>query len=163
MPMTGTLKPILTGALLVAAAFLVVRQAREFAAPADRVFFYDLSAEKLFPAPRASIPPIRGVDGREEDAMRAVVVSTNGRPAEKSSWQVAYLERFSPELKRQMEEARTTGEPPPMGRTLAQAHRFVRRVADTNWHLMGTPEAEAIVNEWMTAGPGGGPATVFNP
>ena len=71
-----------------------------------RGFFYDLSAGRLFEGPIDAIPPVAGVDGPDADGYRAVVISVSGKPEERSSWRVAYLERYSPELQQQMEQAR---------------------------------------------------------
>lgn len=129
----------------------------------DEVFFYDTSEKQLFKGSRQSIPPIKGINDAQEDAVRAVVVSTNGNPADKSSWKIAYLEKYSPALKRQMEEARKNGASPSMGREVAQANRFVRRLEDEAWYSLATPEGEQIVNAWITWGPDGGPAVICSP
>jgi hypothetical protein len=137
-------------AILALAVLLTVRFWRSDDGVSDQAFFYDLSAGKLFTANRTRVPPIPGVDNQEEDAARAVVISTTGRPEDKSSWKIAYLERYSPELKRQMEEAQRTGGSPSMSRSQALAHRYVRRLADPEWVPMNSPEAELIVTEWAT-------------
>lgn len=129
----------------------------------DGAWFYDLSEGRLFTAPRSAIPPIRGLNDEQEDAVRAVVISTNGNPRDRAARTIAYLETYSPELKRQMEAARAAGESPPMGRGLAQAHRLVRRLHDRQWYPLTSPEAERIVSEWLTAGPNGGPAVICPP
>lgn len=153
----------LTTALLLLAILALARSIFGNRAPGEQAFFYDPSAERLFTAPASAVPPIRGVDGDEEDAVRAVVVSTTGNPRDRGSWQIAYLERYSPELKRQMEEAQATGGSPRIGRGAAQAHRFVRRVEDAQWYPMYSPEAESIISGWLSAGPNGGPATICTP
>jgi hypothetical protein len=121
----------------------------------DKAFFYDLSERKLFTGPRTAVPPIKGLNDEELDAVRAVVISTNGKPEKKSTWTIAYLERYSPELKREMEEAQRTGSSPGMGRALAQTHRFVQRVGDAEWFSLASPEGERIVTDWTAAGPDG--------
>ena len=158
-----TIKLVLALVLLGVAAVLVSRSFSRTPAPGELAFFYDPSADRLFTAPSSSISPIKGIDNDEEDAVRAVVISTTGNPADRASWQIAYLERYSPELKRQMEEARTTGGSPEMTRGMAQSHRFVRHVDDPQWHPLHSPEAEAILNAWLTAGPHGQPATFCTP
>jgi hypothetical protein len=129
----------------------------------DQAFFYDLSEQELFTAPRSAIPPIQGLNDGATDAVRAVVISTNGDPKDKASWQVSYLEIYTPELKAQMEQAQSSGESPSMGRARAQTHRLVRRVDGEEWYPMNTTEAEAIISAWLTAGPGGGAATICTP
>ena len=121
----------------------------------EKAFFYDLSKQKLFAGPRTGVPPIKGIDDAQEDAVRAVVISTSGTPDAKASWTIAYLEMYSPELKRQMEEAQTTGSSPAMGRALAQSQRLVRRLGDSQWFPLSSPEGERIVTEWARPGPNG--------
>jgi hypothetical protein len=147
----------LVAALLIlgAAVFFSIRFFRASGGGSEKAFFYDLSEKKLFAAPRTSVPPIPGLNDTELDAVRAVVVSTNGRPKEKASWKIAYLEKYSPELKRQMEAAQAGSEPLGMGRGEALGHRFVRRVDDPEWFPMSSPEAERIVTEWCSPGPDG--------
>jgi hypothetical protein len=118
-------------------------------------YFYDVSAARLFVAPAGSVPPIRGVDGPEEDAFRAVVVSVTGDPSDKGSRRIAYLERYSPELKRQMEAAIAGGPPPEIGRAAAQQHRWVRRTNDVDWTPLASETGERIVSGWAVPGPDG--------
>lgn len=149
--------------LFLAASWMTYRSFLAGGERGDLAFFYDLSEQKLFTAPRSAIPPIQGINDDSMDAARAVVISTTGEPRKKASWQVAYLEIYTPELKAQMEHAQASGDPPSMGRTLAHAHRLVRRVDGDTWYPMNSAEAEAIITAWLTAGPGGGPATVCTP
>jgi hypothetical protein len=122
---------------------------------AEKDFFYDLSERKLFVASRDHLPPIRGLNDDVADAVRAVVVSDTGKPRDKGSHRIAYLEMYSPEWKQQVERARQTGEPPALGRSEAAWHRLVRRVDEETWHRMASAEGERIVTEWATPGPGG--------
>lgn len=156
-------KLAVAGTALVAAGVLGFRFFRAGSGVSGQAFFYDLSQQKLFTGPRESIPPIRGVDGPEEDAVRAVVVSVSGKPEDKDSWQVAYLEKYSPELKRQMQQAQATGTSPAMGRGMAQAHRFVKRLKDADWSSLNTEEGERIVAEWTTLGVNGATPVLCSP
>jgi len=149
--------------LLAAAAILVVRYARGRGDPAERGFFYDASAARIFVAARTAVPPIRGVDGPEEDGFRAVVVAPPGRTRDKSAWRVAYLEKCSPELKSRMEAAQASGEPLAMGRMESQNHRFVRRPSEDAWHPMSSPEGEVILTEWTRPGPDGATPVLCTP
>ena len=149
--------------LLFAASWMTYRSFFTGRERTDLAFFYDLSEQQLFTAPRSAIPPIKGLNNDVTDAVRAVVISTNGEPKNKASWQIAYLEIYTPELKAQMEQAQTSGHSPSMGRTLAQAHRLVRRVDVDEWHSLNSAEAEAIITSWLTAGKDGGPATICTP
>src|SRR5690349_6750778 len=69
-----------------------------------QAYFYDLSKKALFVADANLIPPIRGVDNNDEDGVRAVVIAD--KPDERKTQRIAYLQRYPPELKRDMEEAR---------------------------------------------------------
>ena len=144
------------------AIFLLVRSVTG-GSPGHDAFFYDMSAGRLFTAPGSSVPPIRGVDGPEEDGFRAVVVSINGNAADKSSWRVAYLERYSPELKQQIEASQAGGPPPAMGRGGSSTHRWVRRTNDVEWATLGSEAGERIVSEWLSAGVNGATPVLCTP
>jgi hypothetical protein len=126
-------------------------------------YFYDPTASRLFVAPMGSIPPIRGVDGPEEDAVRAVVVSVSGNPSDRGSHRIAYLERYSPELKRQLEASRAGTGPAPMGRSEAAQQRWVRRTNDTEWFPLSSETGERIVSDWAAPGADGITPTVCVP
>jgi hypothetical protein len=122
-----------------------------------QVYFYDLSAKKLFAAPQDAVPPIAGMDGPAEDAVRAVVYSPSGDCAKDQK--IAYLEKYSAELKAQFEQAKRTpgAEFPRMSRAAAQSFTFVARPDELKWHAMDTEEAGTIVGEWRLAHPGADP------
>ncbi|MBL9139607.1 MAG: hypothetical protein JNK85_27305 [Verrucomicrobiales bacterium] len=158
---------ILRGAVAVAAigaaVYFVAKAVVGKSPPGEKAFFYDLSAGKIFVASRTAVAPIPGLDGPEEDGYRALVISATGRPEDRSSWQVAYLEKYSPELKRAMEAAQKSGEPLAMGRLAAQAQRFVRRLTDTDWVPSNAPEADAVLSGWARPGPDGVTPVVCSP
>lgn len=141
--------------LLGASGYLLFSRTLGRKDPGELGFFYDLSARRIFTDRRDAPPPIRGVDGPEEDGYRAVVVSRTGKPADRKSWEVAYLEKFSPELKQRMEAAQKTQGTLEMGRVESQAHRFVRRLDDPEWHALSTPTGENILGAWAVPGPDG--------
>lgn len=159
---TPNARLMLAGIAAMVAVFLLIRSVTG-GSPGHDAFFYDISAGRLFTAPRSSVPPIRGVDGPEEDAFRAVVVSINGNAADKSSWRVAYLERYSPELKRQIEVSQAGGPPPAMGRGGSSTHRWVRRTNDVEWATLGSEAGERIVSEWLSAGVNGATPVLCTP
>ena len=113
-----------------------------------QAFFYDLSKGELFVADANLIPPIRGIDGEVEDGVKAVVIASS--PNDKKSRRIAYLEKLSPELKRDFEEARAKKEAPLIDRGTAQSLRFVKRTTDKDWFPMISAEGQRIVNEWTT-------------
>lgn len=122
-------------------------------AKGPQAFFYDLSKGKLFTADASLIPPIRGIDNAEEDGVKAVVIAPS--PNDRKNRRIAYLEKFSPELKRDLEEARAKNTRPVIDRATAQNLRFVRRVTDKEWYPTVSPEGQRIVSEWTAPGPDG--------
>jgi hypothetical protein len=120
----------------------------------EKTFYYDLSEKKLFSASRELVPPIRGLNNSEEDAVRAVVISKNGNANDKSGRTIAYLEKFAPELRESIAKARA-GKGEPMPRGARDSFRLVKRVDDAQWHAASTPEGQAIINGWNVAGPDG--------
>jgi hypothetical protein len=150
-------------AALGSSAVLFARHWRSGSDGETKAFFYDLSEKKLFSAPARLVSPAKGLDGAEEDAVRAVVISTNGNPKDKSSWKIAYLEKYSSEMKQEFEKAQRSGTAPSVSRAFAQFQRFVKRPEDAQWYPINTAEAGKILNEWLTAGPGGSSAVVCTP
>lgn len=141
-------------AMLGVAGGLTWRSLKGGAGDSELAFYYDLSERKLFVARRDLIPPVRGVNDAAEDGVRAVVVSTNGQPQQKTTWRIAYLETNTPELKQQFEAARATSTALAMGRGAAQGHRLVKRPADPGWVSLASAEGEQLVSEWTTWGSG---------
>ena len=120
-------------------------------------YFYDLSEQKLFTAPQSAVPPIVGTDGKIADGVRAVVYSPSGDCAKDKK--VAYLEKYSEELKRQFEAAKASpnSESPRMSRGAAQAHTFVSREGEAKWFSVESPEGSRIIDEWRLTNPGMNP------
>ena len=144
--------------LLAVAAVLMVRIFWSQREAEGMAYFYDLSEQKLFVAPRTSVPPIRGINNDEPDGVRAVVVSTSGEAKDKKHRQIAYLEKYSPELKQQFENLRdgsAAAATARIARGQSQAHIFVRRANEPTWHPANSPEAEKIMTEWQAPGPDG--------
>ena len=155
----------LVGAVLgiAVAAFFLVRYFTNNSGLSDKAYFYDLSEKKLFTGPRSAIPPIRGINDDEEDGVGALVISTSGDPADKKSRKIAYLEKYSTELKRDLEQAQKTGKAAQIGRSVAQGLRFVRSESDTAWHSLATEEGNRIVTSWATPGANGITPVICNP
>jgi hypothetical protein len=160
---------LIAGLLLAGlAATLVFRSFRDRPDSEGMVFFYDLSEQKLFPAPRASIPPIRGINNDEADGVRAIVVSDSGHPQDRKGQRVAYLEKYTPQLKARFEASRSRDADAlsngmAIHREEVPANTLVRRLTDKDWHPMNSPEGEKIVTEWNVPGPDGSYPSVCVP
>ena len=149
--MSANSKLIASMVMLALAGVLAFNFFRTHRDPVPLAYFYDLSEQKLFTAPQSSVPPILGTDGKVADAVRAMVYSPTG-DCEKDR-QIAYLEKYSPELKRQFEAAKAAPneEISRMSRGAAQSHTFVCRVGQTTWFAVDTQEGERIIDEWRFA------------
>jgi hypothetical protein len=154
MNKSSILKLVLAVMLLGSAGLMFARFLRQNDGVTERTFFYDLSEKKLFAASREALPPIRGLNDAVEDAVRAVVIVANGNPNDKASRKIAYLEKYAPEFKQQLEKVRN-GQADPLPREARNGFIFVKRVDDTEWHAMSSPEGEKILTEWNVPGPDG--------
>jgi hypothetical protein len=160
MNQKSLLQTIAAMTLLIVAGWLVFRAWHGTGEQGERVYFYDVSEQKLFPAPRAAVPPIRGINNADEDGVRAIVVSPTGDPRDRKQRRIAYLEKYSPQLKQMFEAVRraeAAGESTAgvLGRGAVPANTLVRRVNEQAWHLMTSAEGEKIVNEWNVPSPDG--------
>jgi hypothetical protein len=155
MPDSPKLKLVIAAALFVLAGYMTWTFLKNTKGSSETVYFYDLSAGKLFAAAKDAVPPIAGVDGPQEDAVRAVVYSVSG-DCDKDQ-QIAYLEKYSPQLKADFEKAKANpgAEFPRLSRAQAQSHTFVRRLKDKDWTQMDTEPATQIMGEWRLAGANG--------
>jgi hypothetical protein len=164
-PRVNLLLAILLGAL-ACVLFWVLRPADEDAP--EKAYFYDIEEHRLFAAHRTLIPPIPGVKGRPDAGVRAIVISTTGDPKDESHRQIAYLEKYSPEMKRLLEEvrkARSDGRQPAgvVDRSAASANTWVRRLNDQEWVSLSSTEGERITSEWNRPGPDGKSPVVCSP
>jgi hypothetical protein len=168
MKMSGFIKVIALLVVIAAAVglYLRLRPAQE---PQDGdAYFYDLHEQQLFVAPRGSIPPINGMKGAPLAGVRAIVISTNGDAADKKHLQIAYLEKYSPEIKQLFEEVRSAraagrSEEGRIDRKQVVANTLVQRLHDTEWHALDTEEGKQIANEWNVPGPDGRTPMVCSP
>jgi hypothetical protein len=131
-------------------------------------YFYDLQEQKLFVAPSGSIPPINGVNGAVMAGVRAIVISPSGNASDKKHLQIAYLEKYSPDVKALFEEvhqARLEGrsEEGRINRKEVVANTLVRRLQDTEWQPINSAEGKRIANEWNVPGPDGRMPIVCSP
>jgi len=151
----ATVAKLVLGILLLAGAAYGFY--RHFNAPtgiSELTFFYDLSEKKLFTASREALPPIRGVNNDEEDAVRAVVICTSGNADDPANRTIAYLEKYAPELKASLEQVRE-GKAEPLPSKVRNGYRFVKRAEDDKWYAANSPEGIKILNGWNVAGPDG--------
>ena len=113
-------------------------------------FFYDESEQKLFTAPTGSIPPIKGINDNQLDGVRAIVIAPKGQRDDEAAHRIAYLEKWSPQLKQHMEaaaKAKADGHAVPniVDRSQRKFHQFVRRTDSPEWYTMNTDEAAKIM------------------
>jgi len=146
----NSVKILIAVLLFVGAGFGFYRFSHQKSGISEEAYFYDLSEKKLFAASREALPPIRGINDAEEDAVRAVVICTSGSPDNPANRSIAYLEKYSAELKQNLEQVRL-GKAEPLRSKTRNAFRFVKRVDEENWHAANSPEGEKILNGWNVA------------
>jgi hypothetical protein len=158
----NTIKILITVVLLAGAGFGFYRFFNQPDGVSEKAFFYDLSEKKLFAASRESLPPTRGLNNTEEDAVRAIVICTSGNPDDPANRTIAYLEKYAPELKQNIEEART-GKAEAMPTKQRNGYRLVSRPGEDKWYPSNTPEGQKIMTSWHVAGADGQYPAVCSP
>ena len=113
-------------------------------------YFYDESEQKLFTAQADSIPPIKGINDGQLDGVRAIVIAPKGKRGDESAHRIAYLEKWSPQLKQHLAaaaRAKAAGHAVPniVDRSQRKFHQFVRRPDSPQWHAMNTDAAAKII------------------
>lgn len=166
------LKAIAIGLFFAAIGWVIVseyRNASRHRNAGQMVWFYDESEKQLYPMPINTIPPDKGIGGPSGDGYRAIVVGFTGYKKDKSLRKIAYLEKYSPELKQILDSmiaARIagrifTGIIPGRQSQYFQNNTFVKRRNDTEWYPANSDEGRRIVGEWREwRGPDGGGAAV---
>jgi hypothetical protein len=165
---------LITGSLTVLIALAVifaVAKVRHFRGDGEagaRVWFYDQSANRLYPAPRDLIPP----DGDNDARVRAMVIGFQGLGNNVSQLKIAYLEKYSPEFKALLERAQAAHAAklpfrenvPSQNSAYFQDNTLVKRPGEASWHTTGTGEARQIMLEWREwRGPAGQPPIISVP
>jgi hypothetical protein len=165
---------LITGSLTVLIALAVifaVAKVRHFRGDGEagaRVWFYDQSANRLYPAPRDLIPP----DGDNDARVRAMVIGFQGLGNNVSQLKIAYLEKYSPEFKALLERAQAAHAAklpfrenvPSQNSAYFQDNTLVKRPGEASWHTAGTGEARQIMLEWREwRGPAGQPPIISVP
>jgi hypothetical protein len=138
----------------------VSRMRRGLAVGEERlqVWFYDQSEHKLYAASREAIPPHRGIGGGAGDGVRAVVVACRGEQDDPHKRRIAYLETYTPELKKLLEDIRDArahgrkyeGPVPDRESEFFQKNTLVRLPDEATWHDMTTNEGQQIVTQWQS-------------
>ena len=154
--------------LLGAAFFLYTKLSPARHHDSGDAYFYDLQEQKLFVAARGSIPPINGITGASNAGVRAIVISPTGDCLDKKHLQIAYLEKYSPEIKalfEEVHEARMQGrsEEGRIDRREVAANTLVRRLADKEWQPITSSEGKRIASEWNVPGPDGRAPVICSP
>lgn len=162
MGKANTIKLLLAVLLFTGAGYGFHRFYRNDSGISEQTYFYDLSEKKLFAASREALPPIRGINDTEEDAVRAVVIRAADSPDDPANRSIAYLEKYAPELKHSLEQVRA-GKAEPLPSKVRNGYRFVKRVEDDKWHAANSPEGEKVLNGWNVAGADGKYPIVCSP
>jgi hypothetical protein len=168
MKNSPAIKAAVSAILLAASVVLFMKLSPARENENGDAYFYDLQEQKLFVAPRGSIPPINGVKGAPGAGVRAIVISPTGDPADKKHREIAYLEEYSAEIKALFEEvhqARMEGrsEEGRIDRREVAANTLVRRLQDKDWQPINSDEGKKISNEWNTPGPDGKVPVICSP
>jgi hypothetical protein len=149
----------LLGVALIATAALGVSRMRGVLVTGEeglRVWFYDQSEKQFYAVPRDTIPPHEGIGGEAGDGVRAIVVVCRAEQSDASKRRIAYLETYTPELKRVLEDiraARAAGAAqhaplPTHDGEFLQENTLVRRPGEAEWHAAGSAAGQAIMAGW---------------
>jgi hypothetical protein len=125
-----------------------------------KVWFYDQSAQRLYPAPRDLIPP----DGNDDKRVRAVAIGFQGLGNDVSQLKIAYLEKYSPEFRALLERAQAAHAArrpfeetiPGQNSDYSRENTMVKRPGEDSWHTLASEEGREIMAEWREwRGPAG--------
>ena len=147
---SGAVKVGLSVAGLLIAAFLAYRALTGSHEVGDRAFYYDESERKLYVGPAGQFPPLGGIGGASGDGVIAMVYTCTEDPS-KADRQIAYLQKFTPELVAKLEaneqEHKATGTvTQPLDRGYMTEQTLVRRVDEEAWHSQSSPEGQEIIS-----------------
>lgn len=138
----------------------------------SQVWFYDESEKRIYTAASDILPPHKGIGGRKDDGVRAVVVAFRGEQADVKKRRIAYLETYTPELKALLENvraARAAGQPfkeriPSRDSDYFQINTLVRSPDEATWHPTSSAEGQKLMTAWRSwRGPDGQPPVVCVP
>jgi hypothetical protein len=135
---------VLLGVSIVVLGAAFALWPRASAAPGARIYFYDLSEKKLYPVPRDSFAPEKGIGGESGDGVEAIVVRCPQCGA--AGQRIAFLRTHTPEFKQRDEEGRRSGLGiPDITREYTSANTLVRPVDGTEWQKTSAKEGSKIV------------------
>ena len=146
---------------VLTARFSHLHQAGEQGA---RVWFYDQGTKHLYEAPRDTIAPDRAGGSHGRQGVRAVVVCFRGEQRDSRKRRIAYLEKYTLELKDLLERvraARAAGQAavehiPARNSAYFQTNTLVKRPEEASWSPASSPEGQRIMAEWRAwRGPDG--------
>ncbi|MFA6043905.1 MAG: hypothetical protein WC718_02875 [Phycisphaerales bacterium] len=119
------------------------------------LWFYDESEHSLYAAPRATLPPDRGIGGQTGDGVLAIVVAPRGKTSDAASRRIAYLQKYTPELYKLLSDiraARANGEiydgPLQSRGNFMQDNTLVRRENEAEWYSMSSAQGTRVITEW---------------
>jgi hypothetical protein len=133
-----------------------------------KVWFYDEAAKRLYAASAELIPP----DGSDGQRVRATVIRFLGMPNDKEHVRIAYLEKYTPELKGLLERAEAahaarrpfTEKMPPRSSPYYQDNTLLKSPGETSWQSLSSEEAHRLKAEWHTwRGPDGQSPMISEP
>lgn len=164
----------IAGLLIGGIGFALVqwRDQRNAGADDARVWFYDLSEQRLYAAAGDIIPPDKGIGGKAGDGVRAVVVAFRGGTASAKNRRIAYLETYTSELKVILEGvrmARAAAKPfggvvPSRDSEFFQANTLVKSADGESWQAINSVEGQRITSAWRSwRGPSGQAPVVCTP
>jgi hypothetical protein len=97
---------------------------------------------------------MRGLNDATEDAVRAVVICVSGNPDDPANRKIAYLEKYTPELKQNIEDARE-GKAEAVSTKIRNTQRLVARAGEDQWHPASSEQGQKIMTAWHVAGSDG--------
>jgi hypothetical protein len=129
-----------------------------------RIWFYDQSEKRLYAVPNDTIPPHQGIGGKSGDGVRAFAVTFGPQSSDPAKPRIAYLETYSPELKRILEQIHAarvahkvyTGPLISPESDFYQTNTLVKLPEDQDWSPLASPSGLAVNTKWRSwRGPGG--------
>jgi hypothetical protein len=164
----------LTAAVLVTAVTLgwLINRAGSGRHSHEQVWFYDESEKRLYPAAADIPPPDKGIAGKKNDGVRAIVVAFPGERNDSRHQRIAYLQTYTPELKttlKRVQAAHAAGkrvevQVPSRDSDFFQTNTLVRRPDEPTWQPSNSAEAQRITSEWRSwRGPDGQPPILVTP